>query len=76
MDIIIYFKGIEKVFMKKFDDALEMSRKALAKKTRWRGFVITLGNFFPGLTYTCATVYGTTLIAYEGLEYKTAFLYV
>lgn len=60
--------------MKKFDEALEKSRKALAKKTRWRGFVMALGNFFPGFTYTSVTVYGTTLVAYEGLEYKTAFL--
>lgn len=62
--------------MKKFDDALEKSRKALAKKTRWRGCVIALGNYFPGFVYTCATIYGTTLVAYEELEYKTAFLYV
>ncbi|XP_026317561.1 multidrug resistance protein homolog 49-like isoform X2 [Hyposmocoma kahamanoa] len=66
--------GIEKVFMKKFDDALENSRKALSKKTRWRGLVMSLGNFFPGFTYTSATVYGATLVAYEGLEYKTVFL--
>lgn len=62
--------------MKKFDDALEISRKALTNKTRWRGSIMALSTSFPGITYTSATVYGATLVAYEGLEYKTVFLYV
>lgn len=62
--------------MKKFDDALEESRRALSKKTRWRGLVMAFGIYFPGFAYISATVYGATLVAYEGLEYKTVFLYV
>lgn len=62
--------------MKKFDDALEASRTALAKKTRWRGLIMALGIYSPGVAYVSATVYGATLVAYEGLEYKNVFLYV
>lgn len=60
--------------MQKFEESLKLSNKAVAKKTRWRGLVLGLGVYVPFLSYCSATIYGATLVAYEGLEYKVVLL--
>ncbi|CAK1554106.1 unnamed protein product [Leptosia nina] len=66
--------GVEKVFLKKFHDALLESCAAVTAKTRWRGLVLGLGIYVPFMSYCSATVYGTTLVAYEGLQYNIVLL--
>ncbi|XP_049884996.1 multidrug resistance protein homolog 49-like [Pectinophora gossypiella] len=66
--------GVEKVFIKTFHESLAEACAAVARKTRWRGLVLGLGVYVPFLSYISATVYGTTLVAYEGLEYKIVLL--
>ncbi|KAL0852199.1 hypothetical protein ABMA28_000423 [Loxostege sticticalis] len=66
--------GIESLFLDKFKDALVDSCRAVAKKTRWRGLVLGLGIYVPFLSYCSATVYGTYLVAREGLDYKIVLL--
>ncbi|XP_047524484.1 multidrug resistance protein homolog 49-like [Pieris napi] len=66
--------GIEKIFLKKFHDALLESCVAVAAKTRWRGIVLGLGIYIPFMSYCSATVYGTILVAYEGLPYNIVLL--
>ncbi|CAG4942049.1 unnamed protein product [Colias eurytheme] len=66
--------GVEKVFLSKFQDALIDSCAAVATKTRWRGLVLGLGVYVPFMSYTAATVYGTVLVATEGLPYNIVLL--
>lgn len=60
--------------MQKFEEALKLSCEAVTKKTRWRGLVLGLGVYVPFLSYCSATIYGATLVAYEGLHYKVVML--
>ncbi|KAI5641365.1 ABC transporter transmembrane region domain-containing protein [Phthorimaea operculella] len=66
--------GVEPVFMKKFDEELELACAAVAKKTRWRGLVLGLGVYVPFLSFISATIYGTTLVASKEVEYKVVLL--
>lgn len=68
------FLGIERIFLKKFQDALVESCIAVTAKTRWRGIVLGLGIYVPFMSYCSATLYGTTLVAYEGLPYNIVLL--
>lgn len=60
--------------MEKFETSLASAVSAVAQKTRWRGLVLGIGIYVPFLAYCSATVYGCTLVAYEGLEYKVVLL--
>ncbi|XP_063837633.1 multidrug resistance protein homolog 49-like [Ostrinia nubilalis] len=66
--------GIETRFLEKFKEALVESCRAVTEKTRWRGLVLGLGVYVPFLSYCSATVYGTYLVAREGLDYKIVLL--
>ncbi|KAJ2954418.1 hypothetical protein O0L34_g2685 [Tuta absoluta] len=66
--------GVEPVFLKKFDEELELACAAVAKKTRWRGLVLGLGVYVPFLSFISATIYGTTLVATGEVEYKVVLL--
>ncbi|CAG4929498.1 unnamed protein product [Parnassius apollo] len=66
--------GVEETFLKKFEEALMDASSAVTKKTRWRGLVLGLGVYIPFLSYSSATVYGATLVANEGIEYKIILL--
>ncbi|CAG4929505.1 unnamed protein product [Parnassius apollo] len=66
--------GVEETFLKKFEEALMDASSAVTKKTRWRGLVLGLGVYIPFLSFCSAIVYGATLIAYEGIEYKLVLL--
>ncbi|VVC86230.1 multidrug resistance protein homolog 49-like [Leptidea sinapis] len=66
--------GIEKVFLTRFEKSLEESCAAFSKKTKWRGLVLGLGVYVPFLSFCSATVYGTVLVAREGLEYRIVML--
>ncbi|CAK1588202.1 unnamed protein product [Parnassius mnemosyne] len=66
--------GVEETFLKKFEEALMDACSAVTKKTRWRGLVLGLGVYVPFMSYCCATVYGATLVAYEGVQYKIVLL--
>ncbi|CAH2103160.1 unnamed protein product [Euphydryas editha] len=66
--------GVEKVFLKKFKEALVVSCAAVAKKTRWRGLVLGLGVYVPFMSYCSATVYGAVLVANQEVEYKIVLL--
>ncbi|CAH1647758.1 unnamed protein product [Spodoptera littoralis] len=66
--------GVELVFLKKFEEALNVACLAVAKKTRWRGLVLGLGVYVPFLAYCSATVYGAVLVAYGEIEYKIVML--
>lgn len=66
--------GVEPVFMEQFEESLTTAVAAVASKTRWRGLVLGLGIYVPFLAYCSATVYGCTLVANEGLEYKVVLL--
>ncbi|XP_022832765.1 multidrug resistance protein homolog 49-like [Spodoptera litura] len=66
--------GVELVFLKKFEEALNVACLAVSKKTRWRGLVLGLGVYVPFLAYCSATVYGAVLVAYGEIEYKIVML--
>ncbi|XP_013162197.1 PREDICTED: multidrug resistance protein homolog 49-like [Papilio xuthus] len=66
--------GVEKTFLKRFEEGLMEAGAAMTKKTRWRGLVLGLGVYVPFMSYCSATVYGAVLVAYEGLEYKIVLL--
>ncbi|XP_049693223.2 multidrug resistance protein homolog 49 [Helicoverpa armigera] len=66
--------GVEPIFLKRFEEALEVACVAVAKKTRWRGLVLGLGVYVPFMAYCSATVYGAVLVAYGEIEYKIVLL--
>ncbi|KAH9637264.1 hypothetical protein HF086_006908 [Spodoptera exigua] len=66
--------GVELVFLKKFEEALNEACLAVSKKTRWRGLVLGLGVYVPFMAYCSATVYGAVLVAYGEIEYKIVML--
>ncbi|KAF9804800.1 hypothetical protein SFRURICE_007703 [Spodoptera frugiperda] len=66
--------GVELVFLKKFEEALNEACAAVSKKTRWRGLVLGLGVYVPFMAYCSATVYGAVLVAYGEIEYKIVML--
>uniref|UniRef100_A0A2A4J7A7 ABC-type xenobiotic transporter n=1 Tax=Heliothis virescens TaxID=7102 RepID=A0A2A4J7A7_HELVI len=66
--------GVESIFLKRFEEALEVACVAVAKKTRWRGLVLGLGVYVPFMAYCSATVYGAVLVAYGEIEYKIVLL--
>ncbi|CAK1588203.1 unnamed protein product [Parnassius mnemosyne] len=66
--------GVEETFLKKFEEALMDACSAVTKKTRWRGIVLGLGVYVPFMAYSSSLVYGATLVAYEGIEYKIILL--
>lgn len=72
--MVLGFTGVEKLFLEKFKVALADSCRAVTKKMRWRGLVLGLGIYVPFLSYCSATVYGTYLVAREGLDYKIVLL--
>ncbi|KAJ2954416.1 hypothetical protein O0L34_g2683 [Tuta absoluta] len=66
--------GVEEVFLKKFDEELDIACAAVAKKTRWRGLVLGMGLYVPFLSYISATVYGASLVAAEEVTYRVVML--
>ncbi|XP_026315183.1 multidrug resistance protein homolog 49-like isoform X2 [Hyposmocoma kahamanoa] len=66
--------GVEKIFLRKFQENLAESTAAVAQKTRWRGLVMGAGVYVPFLCFSVAIVYGVTLIAYEGVPFSTVWL--
>ncbi|CAH0703399.1 unnamed protein product [Spodoptera exigua] len=66
--------GVELVFLKKFEEALNEACLAVSKKTRWRGLVLGLGVYVPFMAFCSATVYGAVLVAYGEIEYKIVML--
>ncbi|XP_035435555.2 multidrug resistance protein homolog 49 [Spodoptera frugiperda] len=66
--------GVELVFLKKFEEALNEACAAVSKKTRWRGLVLGLGVYVPFMAFCSATVYGAVLVAYGEIEYKIVML--
>lgn len=72
--ILNIFAGVEKTFLKKFQENLEISTNAVAKKSRWRGLVMGSGLYVPFLSFSVAILYGVNLIAYEEVPYPTVWL--
>lgn len=68
------FVGVEKIFLRKFQENLAESTAAVAQKTRWRGLVMGAGVYVPFLCFSVAIVYGVTLIAYEDVPFSTVWL--
>lgn len=68
------YSGVELVFLKKFEEALNEACAAVSKKTRWRGLVLGLGVYVPFMAFCSATVYGAVLVAYGEIEYKIVML--
>lgn len=68
------FAGVEKTFLDKFKKSLDTGVAALSKKTRWRGLVLGSGIYVPFISYSCAIVYGISLVAYEGVGYEVVLL--
>ncbi|CAB3235149.1 unnamed protein product [Arctia plantaginis] len=66
--------GIEMVFLEKFQKSLDEGCAAISQKSRWRGLILGMGIYIPFVAYSCANVYGTTLVANGTLEYKVVLL--
>ncbi|XP_063224733.1 multidrug resistance protein homolog 49-like [Bacillus rossius redtenbacheri] len=62
--------GAERLFIKRYEQELQVAKKAAAMKTRLRGFIFAFGQSSPFFGYALSLYYGGYLVATEGLPYE------